>query len=266
MTATRVTARICRYELRDVVRSRWLMAYALFFAVTTEILLRFVGDTSKGLLGLMNIVLLVIPLVTVVFSTMYYYHAREFIELLLAQPVTRRQLYVGLYCGVAMPLAATFVGAVGVPLAIHLSWSGSEGLAAATLLAVGASLTVVFVAIALLIAVLVADTVRGLGLAIASWLCAAVLYDGAVLFLAMTFADYPMERPLLGLMLLNPIDLGRVILLLQFDVAALMGYTGAVFKRFFGTAGGIGIAAAVLLLWVGVPALLGLRAFQRKDF
>ena len=261
-----VTRKITRYELSDVLRSRWLLAYSAFFLVVTEVLLRFTGGDAKGLLGLMNIVLLVIPLVTIVFSTMYFYHAREFIELLLAQPVSRRQLFAGLYQGLAAPLALAFVLSVGVPLAMHIAWTGSQLRTAAVLLLVGVALTGVFVAIALLIAVRVADTVRGLGLAIGCWLAAAVLYDGAVLLLAMTFADYPLERPLLAAMLLNPIDLGRILLLLEFDVSALVGYTGAVFKQFHGTATGIGVAAVALLLWAGIPALLGLRAFQRKDF
>lgn len=266
MSGAGVVGKVTRYELRDVLRSRWLIAYALFFLVSTDLLLRFTGGEAKGLLSLMNIVLLVIPLVTTVFGTMYFHHGREFVELLLAQPVSRRHLFGGLYLGLVLPLAGAFLAGAGIPLAIHLSWSGGVAWTAATLLAVGTALTAVFGAVALLIAITVDDAVRGLGVAIATWLAAAVLYDGSVLFLAMTFADYPMERPLLGLMLLNPVDLGRVVLLLQFDVSALMGYTGAVFQRFFGGTTGIAIAAAAMLLWIGIPALLGLRAFQRKDF
>jgi Cu-processing system permease protein len=71
---------------------------------------------------------------------------------------------------------------------------------------------------------------------------------------------------MLGLMLTNPIDLGRIVLLLRFDIAALMGYTGAVFKHFFDSAGGIAVAAAALLGWAGVPVVLGARRFRRKDF
>ena len=266
MTSAGTITRVMRYELSDVLRSRWLIAYGFFFLVVTDVLLRFTGGEVKGLLSLMNIVLLVIPLVTVVFGTMYYYHAREFMELLLAQPVSRRDLFGGLYLGLAGPLAAVFIGTVAVPLAVHLPWTGALIRTSAILLAVGVALTAVFVAVALLIAVRVNDSVRGLGIAIASWLGSTVLYDGAVLLIAMTFSNYPMERPLLALMMLNPIDLGRVILLLQFDVSALMGYTGAVFKQFFGSAAGISIAGAVLLLWAGLPAWLGLRSFRRKDF
>ena len=67
-------------------------------------------------------------------------------------------------------------------------------------------------------------------------------------------------------MLANPIDIARVALLLRFDGAAMMGYTGAVFLEFFGEAKGIVITTAALALWMSMPILLGMRAFQRKDF
>jgi Cu-processing system permease protein len=87
-----------------------------------------------------------------------------------------------------------------------------------------------------------------------------------VLVLAMLLADYPIERLLLGLTLGNPVDLARVILLLRFDVSALMGYTGAVFQQFFGGAVGTAIASTALALWVTLPVGLGLRAFRKRDF
>ena len=65
-----------------------------------------------------------------------------------------------------------------------------------------------------------------------------------VLLAAVQFADYPLERPMLALMIANPIDLARLVLLLHFDVAALLGYTGAVFERFVGGALGLVVAGA----------------------
>ena len=80
------------------------------------------------------------------------------------------------------------------------------------------------------------------------------------------FSDYPIERALLGLTFANPVDLARILLLLKLDVAALMGYTGAVFQRFFGGAMGITLASAALVLWAIVPVGVGTRQFRRKDF
>jgi Cu-processing system permease protein len=260
------TMKVIKYELSDVVRSRWLIAYTLFFLVVTDALLRFAGDGTKALLSLMNIVLIIIPLVNIVFGTMYLYNAREFIELLLAQPVGRRQLFRGLYFGLTMPLSAGFLAGVSIPFFIHGLTDESQRSTLVALLATGVALTFVFNALAFVIALRFEEKVKGLGVAIAIWLVTAVLYDGAVLLLATMFADYPLERPLLGLMLANPVDLARVVLLLQFDVSALMGYTGAVFKSFFGGAAGQAIAATTLLAWIALPFALGARAFRRKDF
>jgi Cu-processing system permease protein len=262
----RTMARIARFECRDVVRSRWLVGYALFFLALSDILLRFSDSTVKAALSLSNVVLFIVPLVSLVFGTMYLYNAREFTELLLTQPVGRRQMFGGLYLGLALPLAAAFLAGVGAPLVFH-GMDDTVGIASlATLAAAGVGLTWAFLALGLLISVRVNDRVRGLGVAIAIWLLAAVVYDGGVLLAASLFADYPLEKPMLGLMLSNPVDLARVALLLHFDAGVLMGYTGAVFERFFGSAVGTAAAGLALAAWIAAPLTLGMFGFRRKDF
>jgi Cu-processing system permease protein len=64
---------------------------------------------------------------------------------------------------------------------------------------------------------------------------------------------------------LNPIDLARIQVLLQVDVAALMGYTGAIFKKMFGTAVGYIISLLLMLVWIIVPFILSLKLFNKKD-
>lgn len=260
------TAMVVRYELRNVARSRWLLAYTLFFLVATEALLRFGGGGSKALLSLMNVVLLLVPLVGTVFGTMYLYDAREFTELLLAQPVRRDQLYVGLYLGLALPLSGGFVAGIATPFLVHGVDDPGQWRLLATLALTGVALTCVFVALAFVIAIRSEDRVKGLGAAVGVWLLFSLLYDGLVLLAVLLLGDYPLERPLLGLMLANPVDLARVLLLLQFDVSALMGYTGAVFEKFFGGGGGIAVAATALAAWVAAPVILGVRAFRKRDF
>lgn len=263
--ASRTTRKIVKYEVRDVLRSRSLIAYAVFFLLVTDVLLRF-GGGARAAMSLMNVVLLLIPLVSIVFGTIYLYNAREFTELLLAQPVHRRQLFAGQYLGLALPLAAAFVVGLGGAVAFHAREDAGHGGTLAVVAACGVMLTFVFTAFATLIAARIDDKVRGIGVAIGLWLALTVLYDGLVMLGLMSFADYPLERPALALMLANPIDLARVLILMRLDVAALMGYTGAVFEKFFGSAGGTLLASMALVLWTGVPLLLGARRFQRKDF
>lgn len=265
-STARALGKVMQYEVRDVARSRWLVVYTLFFVLVADALLRFSDDRGKALLSLLNIVLLIIPLVTLVFSAMYLYSARDFIELLLAQPLGRRRLYAGMYFGLTVPLAAAFLAGLGFPFLIHGTETVAERETLALLLVLGVLLTLIFAALAFVIALRFDSAVKGLGVTIALWLACAVLYDGVVLVVAVMFADYPLERPLLVLMMANPIDLARVVLLLRVDASALMGYTGAVFERFFGSAAGSSLALTTLVLWVVVPFAAGARAFRRKDF
>jgi len=257
--------KVLSYQARDVVRSRWLIAYVGFFVLVTDGLLRFSGDPVKAQLSLISVVLFLVPLVSIVFGTVYLYNAREFIELLLAQPVNRRQMYGGVYLGLTIPLALAFVCGLGAPF-LFRGIDASTGASLTVLLASGVVLTCIFTAIATLLAIRCEDRLRGLGAAIGIWMLLTVVYDGVVLFILAVFADHSLEHATLGLMLANPIDIARVTMLLRFDGAAMMGYTGAVFLDFFGKAQGALITLAALALWVAAPVMLGLRAFQRKDF
>jgi Cu-processing system permease protein len=259
-------AKVAGYEIRDVLRSRWLIGYALFFLLITDALFRFGGGGEKALLSLVNVVLFLIPLVAIVFSTVYLYGAREFIELLLAQPIARRQVFSGLYLGLALPLSLSFVAAITVPFLFHNGAHTSQPGTFAALLLTGIALTFIFTALAFLIAARTEDRIKGLGIAVAVWLFLAVLYDGLVLLVVSIMADHPIERPILLMMLANPMDLARVALLLQFDVAALLGYTGAVMQKFFGRSVGIAVTSIAIMAWIFAPLFAGMRAFQKKDF
>lgn len=257
---------VFRYELQNLRRSRWVLGYTVCLFLLTEALLRFGGGGPRAVLSLMNVVLGVVPLVSIVFGTMYLYGSRSFIQLLLAQPVGRGELFAGLYAGLALPLAAGFLLAVGLPF---LWDGGGEGPLAGPLvmlLGAGTLLTLVFTALAMLVSLQVNDRAKGLGLAILAWLVTTALYDALIVLVASAFSDYPLELPLIGLTLLNPIDLARVSMLLRLDTAALMGYTGAVFERFFGSLLGIGLSAGALILWWAGPLVAARRRFCRKDF
>ena len=97
------------------------------------------------------------------------------------------------------------------------------------------------------------------------WLFFALLFDGLILFLLFQFADYPIEKMMVGITALNPIDLARILILLHLDVSAMMGYTGAIFKDFFGTTLGIAVAFSILFLWIAIPFWISLSKFKRKD-
>ena len=262
----RIARKILAYQLRDIARNRWVVGYTVVLLVLTETLFRLGGSGDRAILSLLNLVLIFVPLVALTFGTLYLYTAREFIELLLAQPVGRRAMFAGLWGGLAAPLCGALLVGVGLPFVLHAREGAVPVHALLILLGTGVLLTSAFTALAFLIALRFEDRARGFGTALLVWLGCAVVYDGLVLLAVTVFSDYPLETPLLILTLLNPLDLGRVLLLLDFDVAALMGYTGAVFQRFLGTGLGLTLALAALLAWSAVPLWLGVRRFERRDF
>ena len=92
-----------------------------------------------------------------------------------------------------------------------------------------------------------------------------MLFDGLVLTLLFQFSDYPLEKPMMILAAFNPIDLSRILLLMQMNISAMMGFTGAVFRQFFGTTMGIGITLLILFIWILLPVYIANRRFNRKD-
>jgi len=253
---------VFRYQVRDVVRSRWTLGFGLLLLLLTEALFRTGGAAPQVLLSLSNVVLVLVPLVALVFGTVYLYGAREFVELMLTQPVRRRDLFAGLFAGLALPLSGAFVLGVLLPFALRAEASA----ALFVLVGAGVALTLICCAVALYLAVRFDDRVRGLGAALGVWLVFCLLYDGLLLLVATFFSAYPLETPLLMLTTLNPVDLARVLLLLRFDAAALLGYTGVVFERFFGTPLGMLVSVAAMLFWIALPLWRAAHRFARKDF
>jgi Cu-processing system permease protein len=159
-----------------------------------------------------------------------------------------------------LSLSLAYAIGVGVPIVLYGAFS--SGL---TLLFSGLMLTLVFVALAFLASVLTRDKAKAIGLALLFWFYFSLIYDGILLWIIFAFSDYPLEKMTLALVALNPIDLARIIMLLKLDISALMGYTGAFYKNFFGSYGGILFSIAVLAIWIALPLGLGTRIFARKD-
>lgn len=254
---------LLRYVLRDIGRGRWVLLYFLFFFAMTEGLLYFTAGEAKTIVGLMNVVFLLIPLASIMFGTLHLHNSREFIELILTQPVRRSTVFYALYLGVTLPFVFSFLLGVGIPTLIHAL---ALSPAIVTLLTTGAALTFVFTSIAFYVGIAINDKAAGMGLAFILWLFFTVIYDGALLGITVMFQDYPLEQPMIAMVILNPIDLARIAVMLTVDYAALMGYTGVVFQKFFGSGLGITLSAVSLLLWIIIPFGVGLRTFNGKDW
>ena len=252
--------KIIKYIMTDILRSRIMIIYTLVLLATSLSLFSLEDNANKGLLSLLNIVLIIVPLFSLLFSTIYIYNSAEFIELLVSQPLQRKNIWLSFSIGLALSLSLAFIIGIGLPVLIF-----QFNAIGFLLFIVGILLSIIFVAIALWAAVQIRDKAKGIGMAILFWIYFSLLFDGFVLFLLFQFSDYPLEKPMILVSALNPIDLGRILILLKLDISAMMGYTGAIFKDFFGTIAGVAIAFMTLALWIAIPLYYSTRKFNRKD-
>ena len=252
--------KVYKYTLIDLARNKFVGGWMLLLLAISLGLFQLEDQPVKAMLSLSQVLLALVPLVTSVFSIVYLYDTMEFTELLAVQPLRRSKILGGqmMALGTAMVLGV-LLGA-GIPLIIFLPTGASL-----TLLLACVMLTLVFVAIGALIAIKNREKARGVGLGLVVWFLFVLVYDAVLLWIMFAFSEYPIEPWIVPLAALDPIDLGRIMVLLKVDLAAMMGYSGAVYEKFFGNIRGILIALAALTAWVALPSSFAFRAFQRKD-
>lgn len=252
--------KVVKYVIIDILRSKVVIGYTLCLLALSLSLFSLEDNVNKGMLSLLNIILLLVPLVSIIFSTIYIYNSSEFIELLLAQPIKRSKLLLSVYSGLFFSLLLAFIAGAGLPVLLlsgsTISWY---------MVMSGSLLTAIFVSLALMASVYTRDKAKGIGVSIMLWLLFSLLYDGFLLFILFQFSDYPLEKLMIVLSSFNPVDMARILMLLKLDTSALMGYTGAVFNDFFGTQLGVFYSTTIMLLWIVIPVLFAVRKFRKKD-
>ena len=253
--------KILKYIFLDLIRSRFIIFYTLFLLLISSAFLYLGKDSSKAVVSILNVILFIVPLVSIIFGTIHFYNSKEFMEFLLTQPVARKNIFWSEYFAVSASLSAAFAAGICLPMiAAGITVTGIY------LIITGIFLTCIFTSLAFFSCVVNNDKVRGIGLSIIIWLYMSVVFDGFTILIFYLFRDYPLDKFIVALTSLNPVDLSRIMILLQLDISALMGFTGATFQNFFGSLSGKIITALLLLIWMAVPAFISLRIFSRKNF
>ena len=145
--------KILRYSFHDLSRSQWSYFYFLFYLIVGSLLLFLNNDLSKAIITLVNIIIILTPLIGTLFGVMYFYHSKEFTELLLAQPIKHSTIFLGQYLGLSLSLSASFLLGLGVPFLFYGVFMSASILDFVSLLISGVFLTFIFVGIAFNIAI-----------------------------------------------------------------------------------------------------------------
>lgn len=273
--ARRIRA-IAREEYRRALEARWLFVFAVLFAAIVLGLSYFGLAQSREVgfqgfarvtLSLLNLVLFMIPLTGLVLGVTSITGGSEVLPLLLAQPVTRGEVLLGKFLGLAAALGvaqALGFGGGGMIVALNAGPDQVPGFLVLT----GLSLVLgwLSLSVSLLIAVVWPDRLKAMSAALLLWLLMVVAYDLVVLGATALLRGVPLQTVLFPALLLNPVDLVRVLTTLAVGSGALFGPTSAVLMKMFGSGPGTALCLAVLTLEFAIPLLFAVRIFRRRDW
>ena len=216
-------------ELRDRLRNRWVVAVALVFAALA-LGIAYFGGAQQGAVGLRSIeftiaslvslVIYLIPLIALLlgFDAIVGERERGSLELVLTLPITRLELLLGKYLGLAAALTlSTLVGfgLVAVLLVVQTGTAGLEpylGFMFSSVL-----LGLAFLSLAVMLSVLASDRARASGLAIALWFFFVLVFDLLLLGLLVTTGGETGGAWFPYLLLLNPADVFRILNVFSLD-------------------------------------------------
>ena len=272
----RRVAVVAREEYRRALETRWLFAFTVLFALLVLGLSYFGLAQSREVgfqgfarvtLSLMNLVLFIVPLTGLMLGVTSIAGGGESLALLLAQPVSRGEVLAGKFLGMAAALGvAQALGFGGGGVVVALNGGVDQVPGFLTLTALSLVLGWVTLAAAMCIAAIWPDRLRAMSAALLLWLLMVIAYDLVVLGATALFSGVPLQSVLFPALVVNPVDLVRVLVTLAVGSGALFGPTSAVLMRMFGTAAGIALGLAVLLIEGVLPLIVAARVFRRRDW
>ncbi|MFY8020247.1 MAG: ABC transporter permease [Bacteroidia bacterium] len=252
---------LIQFLFLDFLKSRFIIGYLFLLFLLSAGLFVFTEDPDKGMLGIGNIILLIVPLTSSLFTTISLYNSFDFTRVLLTQTLSRNKVFIANVLAINMALVFAFLFGVGIPF-IAFAETGKIFV----FLFSGLILSIIFCNLSAMVVYKLPDKVKGIGTVLFIWLYFSIIYDGLMLLFVQAMSDYPIEEYAMGLCLLNPIDMCRILIMFSMDISVLMGLTGAVIQQFLGSTTGFIIISFSLIIWMIVPFLLAKNYFGKKDF
>lgn len=271
----RNTLTIAQREFRDAVRSRWFWLYTGAFAVL-GLAVSFVSAAGTGAAGLsgfgrtaaglVNLVLLVVPLMALTSGAASIASDRErgMLAYLLANPVSRVEVLLGKFAGLAAALLSCICLGLG-SCSLIMAWNGLRSGAASILLLGLLSLLLAasMLSLGLLISTLARRASVAVGTAIFTWLLLVFVTDLALM--AGAVALRMRIETLFGCALANPLQVFKMWSLHAVDATLdVLGPAGLYAVEEHGSHLHL-LFTASLLAWILLPLLAAGALLSRRS-
>jgi Cu-processing system permease protein len=263
---------LARKEIRDSLRNRWFILYTIAFTVLALGLsfLSLAGTGVEGYAGfgrtaasLINLVILIVPLMALTAGAASLAGERErgTLAYLCAQPITRAEILLGKYLGLATAMTAALTLGFGLCATIMAMRGGSSGVSGfLVLVAISLVLALAMLSVGFLVSVIVRKASVAMGAAIFLWLTLVFLGDLGLMGTALAMKLGVAE--LFHLSLINPLQVFKMAALSSIHASldvlgpagiyAMQTYSGKLAAIF----------AAVLAAWVVLPLAVAQMLFS----
>jgi len=267
---------IASLEAKTNIRNKWTLILAVAFGVLS-LAISYFGLVTAGAVGfqgfmrtaasLLNLVLYLIPIVSLSMATLSLTGEKGASELLFSQPVRRIEILLGKLLGLFLSIwTATLFGfgLAGIIIAIQAGTSGLTRYLG--FVALAQLLALVFLSLGALVATLAETRAKASGMSLFLWFFFVLFYDLLVMGISFVLREKMANQFIFVSLFGNPVDMVRVSGLMLMGDVSIFGAAGAALMKFLG---GQMISnlllIAALLLWAIVPFLVAGRWLRRRD-
>lgn len=265
-TFSRQLVAVAAYELRTLLHSRWLAAFAVLFALLNMFMLIWEarlmptgGDASgftRQAASQMNLMLQLAPLMSLTLASLSLASERNdgMTGLLRTYPFSPACYILGKFFGLFGAFLLTLLVGFGIAQLLGLFLlPGATASQTLSLLAMGVALCGVCSAIGLWIGGRVQGRLGAVAASLLIWFVAVYVYS-MVLLIALPFAPIAAQQPLLaGALVLNPVEAVRVASVFWRGDGYIYGPAFYYWEQWFNSPLGIACAVGIALLYAAVP-------------
>lgn len=272
----RIVGTLLKKEINDSLNNRWFMLYAAAFT-GLALLLSWLSLSGGGLgysgfagfgrtaASLVNLVLLIVPLMglTIGAGGISAERERGTLHYLLAQPVSRAEVLLGKYLGLAVSLLGALALGFGLSGAIIAGRGGQTDAGAYGLLVIFSfTLALGMLSLGFLIGVLTRKAAVATGTALFLWL--VLVFVGDLGLMGTTLAFKLPIQALFNLALINPLQVFKMSALMSINatldvlgpagIYAIQTYRDHLTWMFLGA----------LFAWIVLPLVAAYTIFSRR--
>lgn len=265
---------IAKKEIRDALRNRWFMLFALAFAVLA-LAFSLLGQAngsqlrlssySRSAAGLINLVLLFVPLIGLSLGASGLANDRETgaLNYLLAQPVNASEVLLGKYLGMASALLSALALGFGLAgSAMFIQGQSSDGIGYLLTVALAALLALISLSIGFLLSVVIHKSSMALTTSLFVWLI--LVFIGDLGLMGTSIISRMSIQVLFYLASINPLQMFKMASILNIQAQLeVLGPVGLYATETYGT-WLLPVLLLGLLLWAILPLALALWFFNQQ--